>query len=477
MSSPPKERVVSVSISELSKSGMGFGYADIPQTGMAAVEVPFTMPGDKAEALLLRKNKGVYQSRLKTLIEPSPERIPPRCLHFSACGGCQWQHIPYEKQLQLKQEFVRRCFSGLVNETVALFPVVPCQPPWQYRNKMEFSFSSDKYKNRYLGLILQGTRGHVFNIQECHLIQPWVIDTAQAVRKWWEESKLEAYNPHKNTGSLRTLTLREGCRTGDRLVMITVSGNPDFAWNRQQLDSFKQAVRAACEPADSSKHLSLFLRIQQVCKGSPTNFYEMHLYGPDHIREQLWITSPEALSLNFKVSPAAFFQPNTMQAERLYSRALELVQISKESLVYDLYCGTGTLGICAAHQAAEVIGIELAPESVLDARENIKLNHLTNVNILAGDVGKVLAKLSVEDSRRPDLVMVDPPRAGLDPKAIQHLLAIKAPQLLYISCNPVSQAANIKELVAGGYKLEALQPVDQFPQTTHIENIAVLKVL
>jgi 23S rRNA (uracil1939-C5)-methyltransferase len=323
---------------------------------------------------------------------------------------------------------------------------------------------------------MQGTRGHVFSMKECLLANPWFAQAAQAVQNWWECSGLNAYYPGKDFGSLRTLTLREGIRTGDRLVMLTVSGNPNYALNKQQLQNFVQCLKDSIEVPNSDQKLSIFLRIQQIAKGKPTSFYEMVLYGPDHIREVLHIPREDQTieSLNFRISPSAFFQPNTEQAERIYGKALSMANLTSNDLVYDLYCGTGTLGICLAKRVKEVIGIELSRESVLDARENVKENRLLNVTIKAGDVGNVLEELAKESSKKPDAVMVDPPRAGLDSKAIKHILDLKAPKLLYISCNPKTQAMNLEPLLEAGYQLQLVQPVDQFPQTMHVENIAFL---
>lgn len=466
--------VIKVQISELSKEGHGIGYGSDLEEKKILVEVPFTIPGDIVQALVLSKKKGIYRCRLESIIEPASKRVQSRCIHFGSCGGCRFQQMSYQDQLFQKESFIRKCFASVINDSIKVHAPIPCEPPWEYRNKMEFSFSQDKARQRYLGLILQGSRGHVFNLQECHLVQNWFVEGLKAVRQWWEKSGLEAYHPGTNTGALRTLIMREGTHTGDRLAMLTVSGNPDYALRHNQIEDFKSALKLAIEPQDPSQKLSLFLRIQQIAKGVPTNFYEMLLYGPDHIRETLHIQDVAAgpfQSFSFHISPSAFFQPNSKQAARLYSRALQLIQIPKEALVYDLYCGTGTLGICAAKHAKQVIGIELSPESVVDARENIKLNGLENIQILEGDVGTVLSTLNGQ----PDVVMVDPPRAGLDKKAIMHLLQIKSPKLLYISCNPISQAANLSDLISGGYRLESIQPVDQFSQTYHVENIAVLK--
>jgi 23S rRNA (uracil1939-C5)-methyltransferase len=473
MDNKKKQRIVEVCINSFSKGGHGIGYTELPNGSNTCVEVPFTIPGDLAKAILLPKRKGIHASLLQEILIPSPDRIAPRCIHFASCGGCRWQQISYEQQLEQKESFVRQCFLPHLSDDVIFHPILACDPPWQYRNKMEFSFSNNKAKDRFLGLVMQGSKGKVINLTECHLTHPWFIETVEAVRGWWGASNLDAYHPFTNTGSLRTLMLREGRRTGDRMVMLTVSGNADFALNKHQLESFTATLRHAIEPASSDQKLSIFLRIQQIAKGSPTNFYEMLLYGPDHIREVLSIEGGRPLT--FQISPAAFFQPNTQQAEQLYSEALRLANIPKGGVIYDLYCGTGTLGICAAHFAKEVIGIEITPESVLDARANAELNGIDNYTVHEGDVGKVLQRLKDENNLpQADLVMVDPPRSGLDANALNQLVDLNPEKILYISCNPLTQSANIGALIEKGYRLIKVQPVDQFPQTIHIENIAVL---
>ncbi len=468
-------RIVQLKISEFSKEGQGIGMWH-SQDGLQLVEVPFAIPGDEVEVRLLKRRGGIYRSQLLEWVHLSEDRVTPPCQHFGHCGGCRWQQISYADQLEWKESRIHRLLESYLHTDTAWHSIIPCLPPWQYRNKMELTFSSDKAGQRYLGLILYGTRGHVFQMKECHLTHPWISEAVQAVSQWWADSGLDAYHSGGDRGSLRTLTLREGQRTGDRMVMLTVSGNSEYALTQKQLHAFVLALRKTIEPPLPNQHLSIFVRIQQIAKGQHTQFYEMLLYGPDHIREMLHIEALEGSSrvLQFRISPSAFFQPNTRQAERLYSRALQLTQISAGVIVYDLYCGTGTLGICMAKQVKQVIGIELSPESALDARENVKLNQLSNVTIHTGDVGKLLPTLLQKEQLRPDIVMIDPPRAGLDAKALQHLLNIKAPQLTYISCNPVTQAANLEVLIKEGYRLKAVQPVDQFPQTVHVENIVVL---
>lgn len=463
-------------ISDFSKKGNGLCLYEKNES-KRCVEVPFTIPGDTARFTLLRKRGGIFSSKLEEIIIPSAERINPRCIHFGVCGGCRWQNLSYQKQLEIKQEKIEKLFLPLVGPSTTIRQIIPCPSEWHYRNKMEFSFSNDASQRKYLGLIMDSSKGKVFNVQECHLTNSWFVDALNATREWWNQTELAAFHPLKDTGSLRTLTLREGQRTGDRMAMLTVSGNPEYSLRQKDIDSFVSFLKAAVTPLQGS--LSIFLRIHQAKKGMETNFYEMLLSGPDHIKETLHIqvnsdVHPE--SLTFSISPSAFFQPNTQQSERLYSSALQLLEVSKESVVYDLYCGTGTLGICLAKYVKQVVGIEISPESSLDGRTNITNNNIHNMTILTGSVSEVLDQIREEKKfPLPDIVMVDPPRPGLSPETIQHLIDLKPETILYISCNPLTQADNILHLKQAGYSLTVIQPVDQFPHTVHIENIAVLK--
>ena len=383
-----------------------------------------------------------------------------RCIHFGDCGGCRFQNIAYEEQLLCKQTEVEALFGLPVR------PIIPCDSPWAYRNKNEYSFSQDKKGTRYLGLYKKEGRGKVLNLHECHLVAPWFQEGIEACRQWWESTDLTAYHPHKDSGSLRTLTFREGKRTGDRMVILTVSGRPEWALKKEHLTSFVEAMQARL--GSGSDSLSIFLKIHQAIKGRPTEFFEMHLAGPDHYREVLDV----GRKLQFHVSPSAFFQPNPLQAEKMYRLAVELIPIPQEAVIWDLYCGTGTLAIAVAPFAKEVIGIELSPESSLDARTNVKLNALSNVTIVTGDVGEALEKGNYP---RPDAVMVDPPRAGLDKRAMKHLIEAKPRRIVYISCHPKTQVENCREFAAAGYRIAVIQPVDQFPHTPHIENIVLLE--
>ena len=450
-----------VDLSIHSFSPRGFGLATAP-SGKGLVEVAHAIPGDKVRVDLVRKRHKVQKGRLLELVEGSKDRIEPRCAHANLCGGCCWQAMSYEAQIAHKQNFILEAFEGLLRG-VDLRPMIPCEDPWAYRNKMEFSFSENRAGTRFCGLMIAHAEPFVFNVERCHIAPEWMSECLPRIRTWWEGSGLTAYYPPQDRGSLRYLTLRESVRLGGKMAILNVSGNPEFALNRPQIQGFVDAI---------GDGVSTFLRIHQAIKGTPTRFFEMHLGGADHIVEELRLKSK---TLRFKISPASFFQPNTIQAEKLYDTALDLLGECKTA--YDLYCGTGTLGMAAAGRAKEVVGIELSPEAILDAEENAKTNELSNIRFHQGDVGKVLTRfLADPDFKRPDAVIVDPPRAGLDDLALHHLVTLAPKQIIYVSCNPLTQAPNIRYLIEkGGYRLEIMQAVDQFPHTAHIENVALLR--
>ncbi len=377
-----------------------------------------------------------------------------QCLHFPACGGCRFQDISYNQQLQSKQSFVQALFPS-----TTVSPIIGCQTPWRYRNKMEFSFSQNKAGDRFLGLILKKSRGKVFNLQQCLIAPDGFAEILSSVYQWWEKSLLRAFHFRSGEGTLRTLTIRQSRASGKKMIILTVSGNPQFAMTQSQINQFVDAI---CDPS-----ASIFLQIHQAIAGRPTQFFEIHLAGATHLDEELTIEGRRFL---FKISPSSFFQPNTEQAEVLYETALRLPYLTPKACIYDLYCGTAILGILSAPRVKQVIGIELNPYAVFDGKVNCEINRLSNINLYQGDVAQTLAK---NNFPKPDLVILDPPRAGLDRPALEILRALNPLQILYISCNPKTQAQNLFELPE--YTPLQVQPIDQFPHTPHIENICYLK--
>lgn len=465
-----------VRIENYNKKGWGVGR-ELSESGEGChCEVPFTAIGDVVKASFFKKKNKVFLGRVLELIEASSSRVEPKCPHARACGGCSWQHINYEDQLKEKQQFIENLFSEILqDEKATLYPIIQTEVPWQYRNKMEFSFSEDSKGNHYLGLIEANSNGLVINLKQCHLASSWMTQVLEAMRTFWISQKdLKAYNPRRNTGVLRTLTLREGIHTKQKLIMLTISGNAHERFSQRLIDGFKECV-LSCFPKEEI--LSVFLQVIQAKEGMPTQVYEMHLHGRDHIVETLSINYEDSVkTFDFKISPSSFFQPNTKQAEKLYSRALAMITRAKEMNIVDLYCGTGALGIVFSHLARKVIGVEINPYAVFDAEVNLRANAVHNVVIHRGDVKNVLEEFKDSgELLNPDLVIVDPPRAGLDAKALLHVIQLDPKEILYISCNPATQKENILDLLKSGFSLKAMQPVDMFPHTSHIENIVILQ--
>lgn len=454
---PMEPKIVDLLIEDF--CARGFGLARI---GKVDIEVANAIPGDTVRAELFRRCRRVRKGRLLELLQPSSERIPARCAHATMCGGCCWQSMDYSAQTARKQDYVLRFFHDIIHPAVEVLPLIPCPDPWRYRNKMEFSFSMNRAGTKYLGLMIAHAEPYVFNLEHCHIAPQWMSDCVLRMRQFWEPSDLRAYHPPKDEGSLRYLTLREAVATGQKMAILNVSGNPAFALSSQHIEQFVQAM---------GDGIGIFLRVHHQKKGVPTSFTEVHLKGNDHIVEKLRLAHG---TLEFKISPSSFFQPNTLQAEKLYDAAMAMIG-TDHPVVYDLYCGTGTLGMAAAAVARQVIGIELNSEAVRDAKENAKRNNLQNIEFYSGDAGSVMTQLMAQKNfLRPDVIIVDPPRAGLDDLTIHHLITIHPKKIIYVSCNPATQAENVRRLVQAGYRLEKLQAVDQFPHTAHIENIALL---
>ena len=453
-----------LSITSYSKKGYGIGK--IQKKGKSfKVEVTNSVIGDCFEIDATQLKKRVLSSSLLTLKTPSEQRVNPRCSHALSCGGCPWQQVSYSAQIQEKQNLLHRLFDPLLQEGV-FHPILSAKTPWHYRNKMELTFSQDRQGQRFFGLMMNNKKRRVVTLDHCYLAPPWFIIALKAVYKWWTKSTtLLAYHPPSNAGTLRTLTLREGKHTGERMVILTVSGCQEHFLKRADLVSFKKTL----VDTFPNVSLSIFLRIHHIKKGQPSAFYEMHLYGKDKLREILHVDSR---AIEFHMSPSSFFQIHSIQAQHLLTCCLQLAKPTLDLCVYDLYAGIGTLSLVFAPFVKKILSVEKCPYAVCDAQVNMKLNGFHHVRVIEGDATSDLLQLSLY---RPDLIIVDPPRAGLQEGGLNQLDRLLAKQILYISCNVVTQSEDIKHLISKGYDLKAIQPVDQFPHTPHIENIALLE--
>ncbi len=382
------------------------------------------------------------------------------CIHFGTCGGCRFQNVPYDEQLFHKESYVRTLFDSIGGE---VRPIIGCHSPWRYRNRMDFSFFQKKTGEKRVGFSQKGKKWGGVDLHQCLLTNPWMMDTLQAVRTWWQTSVLYAYHPLSNRGTFRTLTLREGMHTQEKMAVFTVSGDPEYQLTSLQKEELTQVILS------SHPFSSIILRTQYLAKKTATRFEEELLYGKDHIHEILHDDSGRKWI--FKIGSQDFFQPNTKQAEVIYQTALTYAELKKGDSLLDLYCGAGGFGIFASPHLSKVWGIEMNATSVKNAHENISLNQVSNMEVFEGDVGALLKKNSFESH----CMIIDPPRAGLAPKALQEILSLAIPKIVYVSCNPKTQVENCQILKEeGGYRLALVHPIDQFPHTPHVENIVLL---
>ena len=447
-------------IERLDDEGVGQAYSMRADGTRKQVIVPFTLPEESVLATVYKDAK--RPCRLVAVQVKSPIRQQPRCIHFGSCGGCRFQHMPYKAQAAFKEEKIKKLFSQYVP---FILPLIEAHSEWNYRNKMQWSFSQDLEGNTFLGLVLHAARGRVCNITECHLVPSWMVELVAKVREWWVDSSLTAYYPPKNSGTLQALTCREGSGAGDRVVILTVSGSPEFAIKRRQLDSFVQL----CLPFQGKAELTVVLRIHQQCAGRPTQWFEMRLFGPESFRQEYSIGDR---SVEFHVSPSSFLQPNSQMACVIYNKAFELAKLDKNDVLYDLYAGIGVFGILSAPFVKQVVAIELDPDAAYDAVTNVNRLGLSNVSVFKGDVSTLLRE-GVHDL--PTVCFIDPPRTGLGKKMVDELVRLGPMRIIYVSCNPKTQSIDVDLLVGQGYEVVAIQPIDQFAQTVHVENIISLR--
>ena len=439
---------------DLRIESLAYGGNGVARLNGFVVFVRSGLPGDIVRARVTRVKRNHAEALALEVVEAGAPRVDAPCEHYPACGGCRFQDLAYEAQLEAKAAQVDEALRRIGRvEDPPLEPIVPAEP-FHYRNKMEYSFTTTP-DGPALGLHRAGRWDEVLDIRKCWLTTDLGDAIREAVRDWARAERLEAYDQAEHTGFLRHLVVREGRNTGQALVqLVTAPGLLD-------VDSFVAVLERF--PEVRSIHWSVNDRPAEV-----TNLPTQLLHGADAIEEEL-------CGLRFRVRPNAFLQTNTAMAERLYELAGEFAALTGEESVYDLYCGIGTIGLTLARDALTVWGIEVSEESVACALENADLNGITNAAFYAGEVGEAINDLR-ERAGAPDVAVVDPPRAGLSGKALRRLARLEPQRIVYVSCNPTTLAGNVKELEAEwGYRLVRARPVDMFPHTPHIETVALLE--
>jgi 23S rRNA (uracil1939-C5)-methyltransferase len=449
-----KGEEVEVGIDSLAYGGSGVGRVD----GFV-VFVRGALPGDRVRARVTKVKRGFAEAAAETVVDPSALRVEAPCRHFGIgkCGGCRFQDLAYEAQVAAKEQQVRDALARIGRlEDPPVEPIVPAASLYHYRNKLEYSFSVGEDGEVALGFHRAGRWDEVIDIEECLLTTDLGNAIRLAVRDWAREEKLEPYDQATGEGYLRHLVYREGRNTGQVLVVLVTAPGEKF-----ETGYLVDVLRRF--PEVRSIHWAI-----NDTPAERTNLPTRLLWGDEAIEEEI-------VGLRFRVRPNAFLQTNTEMAERLYGMVRDLAALTGSENVYDLYCGTGTIGLSLARDAHQIWGLEISEEAVACAIENAELNGIENASFFAGNVGQTLEELA-EEAGSPDVVVVDPPRAGLAGKALRRTGALQAPRIVYVSCNPTTLASDVKVLREDfGYELRRCRPVDMFPHTPHVESVSLLE--
>jgi len=441
---------------ELDVESLAYGGNGVARLNGYVVFVRRGLPGDRVRARVTKVKRNFAEALAEEVIAGGPQRVEAPCAHYPACGGCRFQDLAYEAQVAQKAAWVRDSLVRLAGiSEPPLEEIVPAEDLFHYRNKLEYSFTRTP-SGPALGFHKAGRWDEVLEVTKCWLTDDLGNAVRDAVRDWAREERLEAYSQEDQSGYLRHLVVREGRNTRQALVQLVTAPGERF-----EREHFVDVLRRF--PEVRSIHWSVNETPAEV-----TNLPTELLWGDDAIEEEL-------LGRRFRVRPNAFLQTNTRMAERLYELALEYAGLTGAETVWDLYCGIGTIGLCMASRALTVWGIDVVEESIACALDNADLNGITNAAYFAGNVGQSLEELR-DRGGDPDVVVVDPPRAGLAGKALKRLGEIAAPRIVYVSCNPTTLASDAKRLGEDyGYRLVRARPVDMFPHTPHVECVSLLE--
>jgi 23S rRNA (uracil1939-C5)-methyltransferase len=469
-----------VPVGYMKKGELAEGYVevvDFPNKGRVRTEdgmvlVKGVLPGQKVRFAIKRKKSGQYEGRLLEVVEPSPlETASPACPHFGQCGGCVYQSLPYETQLELKQSQVKKLLDAVCQKDYEFEAIKPSPTCWNYRNKMEFSFGNS-YKDGplALGLHRKNSFYDIVTTEHCQIVHKDFCSVLSCTLELFQEAGISFYHKISHQGYLRHLLVRRAARTGELLIALVTAGAEQLdpkEENTKIQEKWLKELKERLLSLPLSGRIVGILQIENyreadVVQADATNV----LYGKEYFTEEL-------LGLQFQVSTFSFFQTNSLGAEVLYTKAREYVGETKDKVIFDLYSGTGTIAQVLAPVAKKVIGVEIVEEAVEAARENTARNGLTNVEFIAGDVLKKLDEIA----EKPDLIVLDPPRDGVHPKALGKIIEYGVERIVYISCKPTSLARDLVMLQEGGYKVERVCCVDMFPWTGGIETVCLLSKL
>jgi 23S rRNA (uracil1939-C5)-methyltransferase len=429
------------------------------------------VPGDVVDVFLTKNKKDWAEARVVEIKTPAADRTIPFCKHFGVCGGCKWQMLPYTKQLLYKQQEVEQNLKRIGKVYLpALLPIVGADDDKYYRNKLEFTFSNKRYllpeemaneettlQSNALGFHVPRLFDKIIDIQECYLMDVVNNNIRNSIRDFALRHNFSFYDVRQHTGWLRNIVIRN-CSTGELMVNI-IFNNEDEENRKLLLDDLLLKVPAIT---------TLLYTINPKFNDTIYDLTPITYFGKGYAIEKLE-------NFSYKISPKSFFQTNTKQAEKLYQITRDFAGLTGNEVVYDLYCGTGSIGIFVSQLAKKIIGVEAIDDAIVDAKENAALNNINHAHFFAGDVIKICNDDFFATHGRPDVVITDPPRAGMHEKLVNKLLEIEAPKIVYVSCNTATQARDIA-LLNEKYWVEKIQPVDMFPHTHHIECVVLLRL-
>ncbi|HDK7159613.1 TPA: 23S rRNA (uracil(1939)-C(5))-methyltransferase RlmD [Clostridium botulinum] len=435
---------------------------EFPGTGVAQkdgvpVYIKGTVPGQKVLAKVTKKRREYAQAKLLEIIENIDYAIENKCPHFGQCGGCSTQYIPYEKQLQIKEEQLLKLFKSKEIKGFEFLGVEKSPEEYEYRNKMEFTFGDmEKGGDLTLGMHVKNRNFSIVTVDNCEIVDIDFRNILTTVVNYFNEKKLPKYRVMSHEGFLRNLVIRKAKNTGEILINIVTTSQMEF--------DFKEIVDMLLKEECKGEIKGILHTINDTLSDVVQVDKLEILYGRDYIIEEL-------LGLKFKIAPEAFFQTNSKGAEKLYSIVKDFLGDASSKVVFDLYCGTGTIGQIVAPKAKKVIGVELIEEAVKAANENAKLNGLNNCEFIAGDVAKVIKDVK----QKPDIIILDPPRPGVHPAALEYVVKFEPKEIIYVSCNPKTLVDDLKYLIDNGYKIEKVKGMDMFPHTPHVECVVKIE--
>jgi 23S rRNA (uracil1939-C5)-methyltransferase len=415
------------------------------------------LPGEIVLAEITKVKSRYEQGIVREILKKSDLRVPAPCSHFENCGGCTWQDLAYDQQLVFKRKQVVDCLEHIGGlENVEVSPVVGCDEPFWYRNKMEFSFHVDSNGGFTLGLHERGYFDRIFDLDKCYLQSEESNRIVHFIREFITREQIPVYDVKFHHGFMRFVVIRQTKRTNQLMVNLVTN-----------YGSFPDVTKLVNELCRAVPEITTIVHNQNGQKSNiATGEKETVLFGPGYIEEQVH-------DCTFRIHPNSFFQTNSLQAAKLYKTAFDILEPNPTDSLLDLYCGTGAIGLLLARKVQRIVGVELVSSAIIGARDNAAINGLSNVEFIEGDVTAYLKAL-VETQDKYQIIVIDPPRAGLHPKALKRIIEYRPSKLLYISCNPATFARDAKDLVSAGYQLPRVIPVDMFPHTMHIELVGLM---